>query len=365
MAVRLRDVAAHVGVSVKTVSNVVNGYVHVSPETRARVEAAVAELGYRPNLSARSLRGGRSGIVALAVPELGVPYFAELAQCVVKAASAHGFTVLIDQTEAVADSERLVLEGIRTHLIDGLIFSPLALGSRELARRRDRTPMVLLGERVEGGLADHVAIDNVAAACEAVAHLAQQGRRRIAAIGAQRAVSGETAHMRLTGYRQGLQQSGLAYDPALVAEASAFHREDGARAMARLLDAPVPPDAVFAFNDPLALGALRACHERGVRVPGDVAIVGFDDIDDGRYSVPSLSTVSPDKEQIARIAVEFLVSRLDGDASPPARQVVVRHRLVVRESSAGRPPLCKTSRSFPGRSVGFSRSPTGPPGSDR
>src|SRR5579875_424077 len=107
MAVRLQDVAVRAGVSVKTVSNVVNGYVHVAPHTRARVEAAVAELGYRPNLSARSLRGGRSGIIALAIPELGVPYFAELAQCVVKAAGARSFTVLIDQTEAVADRERL------------------------------------------------------------------------------------------------------------------------------------------------------------------------------------------------------------------------------------------------------------------
>jgi DNA-binding LacI/PurR family transcriptional regulator len=138
--------------------------------------------------------------------------------------------------------------------------------------------MVLLGERIEGGLADHVAIDNVAATCEAVAHLADQGRRRIAAIGAQHTIIGETAHVRLTGYREGLARAGLAYDPALVAEAPAFHREDGAKAMARLLDGPAAPDAVFAFNDLLALGALRVCYERGVRVPDDVAIVGFDDI---------------------------------------------------------------------------------------
>jgi DNA-binding LacI/PurR family transcriptional regulator len=347
MAVRLRDVAARAGVSVKTVSNVVNGYVHVSPRTRARVEAAVAELGYRPNLSARSLRGGRSGIIALAVPELGVPYFAELAQCIVKEAESRGFTVLIDQTEAVAERERLVIEGIRAHLIDGLIFSPLALGQRELARRRDQTPMVLLGERVGGDLADHVAIDNVRAATEAIAHLLGLGRRRVAAIGAQRAVWGQTAHQRLAGYRTALDQAGLPYDPALIAYSNRYHREDGVRAMARLLDQPVPPDAVFAFNDLLALGALRVCYERGVRVPDDVAIVGFDDIDDGRYSVPSLSTVSPDKEQIARAAVEFLVSRLGGDASSPARQVVARHRLVIRESSAGQP----AARKRPARAV--------------
>jgi DNA-binding LacI/PurR family transcriptional regulator len=338
MAVRLQDVAARAGVSVKTVSNVVNGYVHVAPATRARVEAAVAELGYRPNLSARSLRGGRSGIIALAIPELRVPYFAELAQCVVKEAGARGFTVLIDQTEGMADHERLVMEGIRAQLIDGLIFSPLALGSRELARqRRDQTPLVLLGERAGGEFADHVAIDNVGAAREAVLHLIGQGRCRVAAIGAQRVASGETAHLRLAGYQAGLEAAGLPWDPALVGRAPSFHRAEGARAMARLLDGPAQPDAVFAFNDLLALGALRACHDRGVRVPDDVAIVGFDDIEDGRYSIPSLSTVAPDKSEIARTAVEFLVSRLGGgNAASPAREVVARHRLVVRESSTVR-----------------------------
>jgi DNA-binding LacI/PurR family transcriptional regulator len=337
MAVRLQDVAAHAGVSVKTVSNVVNGYVHVAPGTRARVEAAIIELGYRPNLSARNLRGGRSGIIALAVPEIGVPYFAELAQEIVAAASSRGFTVLIDQTEGRADQEQQVLEGIRAHLIDGLIFSPLATGQRELSQREDTTPLVLLGERGTGCVSDHVAIDNVAASREAVMHLAQQGRRRVAAIGAQHADMMVTAHLRLAGYQEGLKQAGLAFDPTLVAEAPSFHRLEGARAMTRLLDEPQPPDAVFAFSDLLALGALRACHERGIRVPEDVAIVGFDDIEDGRYSVPALSTISPDKEQIARVALDLLVSRIDRSPEDPhePRHCVARHQLIVRESSAG------------------------------
>jgi DNA-binding LacI/PurR family transcriptional regulator len=337
MAVRLQDVAAQAGVSVKTVSNVVNGYVHVAPGTRARVEAAISELGYRPNLSARNLRGGRSGIIALAVPEIGVPYFAELAQEIVAAASDRGFTVLIDQTEGNAEQEKQVLEGIRAHLIDGLIFSPLATGQQELSQREDTTPLVLLGERGTDCLADRVAIDNVAAAREAVLHLARLGRRRVAAIGAQPADTMMTAHLRLEGYREGLEQARLAYDPGLVAEAPAFHRLEGARAMARLLDSPQLPDAVFAFSDLLALGALRACHDRGIRVPEDIAIVGFDDIEDGRYSVPALSTISPDKEQIARLALDLLVSRLamDQEATYEPRHCVARHQLIVRESSAG------------------------------
>jgi DNA-binding LacI/PurR family transcriptional regulator len=336
MAVGLRDVAAHAGVSVKTVSNVVNGYPHVSPATRARVEAAVAELGYRPNLSARNLRGGRSGVIALAVPELGVPYFAELAQWVVEAAAERGFTVLIDQTGGRADQERLVLEGMRAQLIDGLILSPLSVDKGDVASRRDSTPLVLLGERISGTLADHVAIDNITAARDAVLHLIQQGRQRVAAIGAQPGADEGTAQLRLTGYRQALKQSGLPYDSELVAETQEYHRLDGGRAMARLLDGQAVPDAVFAFNDLLALGALRACYDRGVRIPEDIALAGFDDIDDGRHSVPSLSTVSPDKEQIARVAVSLLMSRLRGaDGASCITHYVAKHQLVVRESSAG------------------------------
>ncbi|HZE41242.1 MAG TPA: LacI family DNA-binding transcriptional regulator, partial [Stackebrandtia sp.] len=184
MRTRLKDVAELAGVSIKTVSNVVNGYPHIRPETRRRVERAVSQLNYRPNLSARNLRAARSGVIALAVPELDVPYFAELARHVVAAAEDRGWTVLIDQTEGSRDRERVVTSGIRRELIDGLIFSPLALTADDLAERTDTTPMVLLGERVGGDarppVADHILVDNVAAAREATAHLVGLGRRRVA-----------------------------------------------------------------------------------------------------------------------------------------------------------------------------------------
>jgi DNA-binding LacI/PurR family transcriptional regulator len=340
LAVTLHDVAQRAGVSIKTVSNVVNGYAHVSPVTRARVERAVAELGYRPNLSARSMRGGRSGIIALAVPELGVPYFAELAQSVIRAADREGFIVLIDQTEGLVARERLVCQGIRTQLIDGLIFSPLALGGDELDARTDSIPMVLLGERVSG-TADHVIIDNVEAARRAVAHLAGLGRTRIAAIGNQDAVTGETARLRLAGYKAALADAGLPFRPELVADAPSFHRHDGAAAMTRLLDAGTRPDAVFAFNDLTAIGALRTCYDRGLRVPEDLAVIGFDDLEEGRYTTPALSTISPDKDFIGQTAVRLLADRLarPGDGrrhDPPPREVIAPYRLEARESTMGR-----------------------------
>ena len=339
----LKDVAARAGVSIKTVSNVVNGYVHVSPETRARVQQAIDALGYIPNVAARQLRSGRSGVIALAVPELQSPYFAELAGLIVQAAERRSWTVLIDQTDGHADRERNLVAGLRRHAIDGLIFSPLALAGEELATTGD-TPMVLLGERIWHGPADHVAIDSTAAAADVTRHLAGLGRRRIAAIGAQKSPSAVTAHQRLAGYRAALAEAGIPEDPRLVAEVESFHRVDGAAAMAALLDGAEPPDAVFCFNDVLALGALRTLLDRGLSVPGDVAVAGFDDIEDGRFSTPTLTTIAPDTAEIARLAVDLLAERLgetkaDGDGGGPGtppRELRVSYQLRARESTLGR-----------------------------
>jgi DNA-binding LacI/PurR family transcriptional regulator len=331
---RLKDVAERAGVSVKTVSNVVNGYVHVRADTRARVLEAIAELDYRPNISARNLRRGRTGIIALAVPELDIPYFAELARHVVTAAARHGWTVLIDQTNGDPGQERLVASGIRDHLIDGLIFSPLALTGADLDAGAKTTPMVLLGERVDHGPADHVAIDNVAAARDVTAHLIASGRRRIAAIGAQYTVEAATARLRLAGYTAALSDAGLPFDEALIAPAPAWHRADGAAAIRTLLARGRSFDAVLCFNDTLALGATRALHDAGLRIPGDVAVAGFDDIEDGRYAMPTLTTVAPDKAYLAQVAVDLLAARLAAADDAPPREQTVPHRLIERESTA-------------------------------
>ncbi len=331
----MKDVAARAGVSVKTVSNVING-AQVAPPTRERVERAVTELGYRPNITARNLRQGRTGILALAVSEIDVPYFAELARLIVDTAEEHRYTILIDQTNGDPRREQYVVDGMGKQLVDGIIFSPIAMNRLDIARRTDATPLVLLGERVSAGPADHVAIDNVAAARTATEHLIALGRRRVAAIGAQPAHAQSTARMRESGYRTALADAGLGIDEALIVPARDYHRRDGAEAAAYLTELEEPPDAVFCFNDTLALGAMRTLHDRGYRIPEDVAVVGFDDIDDGRYNVPSLTTISPDKVGIARSALRLLLDRIDAVESP-AREVTVSHELRVREST-GRVP---------------------------
>ncbi|MEV7990559.1 LacI family DNA-binding transcriptional regulator [Streptomyces sp. NPDC086077] len=339
----LKDVAALAGVSVKTVSNVVNGYTYVTPQTREKVERALDQLDYRPNLSARNLRQGRTGVIALALPELDAPYFAELSRFVIEAAAERGWTVLIEQTDGLPAREREVLDGVREQRIDGLIFSPITVGADELSARKDSTALVLLGERVLDGPTHHVAVDNQRAAREVTEHLLSLGHTRIAAIGKQDNPNANTAHLRLAGYQEALATAGIAYDERLAPATSHYHRADGARLMRQLLDLPQPPDAVFCCNDLLALGALRTALSTGLRVPEDVAIAGFDDIEDGRYSTPTLTTIRPDKEQVARVAVEMLEIQIHGARSvvqrrAAPREVTARHDLIIREStSPGRP----------------------------
>jgi DNA-binding LacI/PurR family transcriptional regulator len=349
MSVRMKEVASRAGVSVKTVSNVVNGYQHVAPSTRERVQRAIDEMGYRPNLSARSLRSGRTGIIAVAVPRLDEPYFAQLAAAVIAVADERGCTVLVDQTDGLLEREQLAVAGIRPDLIDGLILSPLALGADDLLSPAGAsTPLVLLGERLSDTGHDHVAIDNVAAARLATEHLLSLGRTRVAAIGTMHSVVAQTARLRRTGYREAVAAAGLAVLPGHEQEVVGFTRDAGARAADRLLDLPEPPDAVYCFSDLLALGALHALHRRGVRVPEDIAVIGVDDIAESRFSTPTLSTVAQDVDEIARAAVDALLHRLANGADDPPREVAASYELVVRDSTVRSTTGPGSRRSFGG-----------------
>ncbi|MET3806078.1 DNA-binding LacI/PurR family transcriptional regulator [Nakamurella sp. UYEF19] len=334
MAVTLRDVAVLAGVSVRTVSNVVNGFRHVSPPMRERVQAAIDQLGYQPNVVARSLRRGHTGVIAFLLPELSVPYFGELAHEVIEAARTRGLTVLVDETAGQADREREILDlAANSGLVDGVILSALGMLGREIALLRPRVPMVLIGERLAPQVFDHAGTDNVRAAKDAVKHLVDGGSRRIATIGAEPGTGRETSRLRLQGYRAALKAAGHQVRPGMVQNVDNFHRQDGAVAMRRLLALDEPPDALFCFNDSLALGALRVLFDAGVRSPDDMRIIGFDDVEEGRFSMPTLSTVTPDKPAIAREAVALLADRIGGSTAPP-RDVVVPHYVVERESTA-------------------------------
>jgi DNA-binding LacI/PurR family transcriptional regulator len=336
MPATLRDVAARADVSVRTVSNVVSGYTHVSERMRQRVLAAIDELDYKPNPAARTLRTGRTGMLALVVPEIDVPYFSALARDVITAAAELGYRVMIDQTGHDHERERELLTGDdRTMLFDGILFSPLVTQAELLEMdSTTRIPLVLLGEHQFDGRFDHVAIDNVRAAHDAVAHLLARGHTRIAAIGAQPLEPYATPQQRTAGYEHALREAGLDIDPRYAKAAAHYSRADGYAAATELLRLTPRPEAIFCFSDLLAMGAMRAIFDAGLSVPDDVAVIGIDDIEEGRFSRPSLSSVSLDTTFIAEQAVARIAARID-DPDVEPEQIVAPHTLHVRESSAG------------------------------
>jgi DNA-binding LacI/PurR family transcriptional regulator len=334
MAVTLHDVAGAAGVSIKTVSNVINDYPYIREATREKVLAAIAELGYQPNLSARGLRSGRTGAISLIIPDLRNPYFAELADAVMRAAAEHGLALMIEQSAGIRERELEVLTGPRMRMVDGILFSVLALGQEDAALVDIPTPLVLLGERIFNGPADHVTMQNVAASRAATELMIAHGHRRILAFGAHERELIGSAGLRLEGYRQALTAAGMPVDEQLIVDVGNWHRADGARAMRSALASGLQFDAVVAFNDSIALGAVRVLQENGIRIPEDVAVIGFDDIDETRYSVPSLSTVDPGREKIARTAVRVLMERIsDPGRTRPPQEIEAPFRIVEREST--------------------------------
>lgn len=327
---RLVDVAELAGVSMKTVSNVINGYAYVSDGTRDRVLAAIENTGYRPNLSARNLARGRSGFIALVVPRLDMPYFAALAARVISAAESLGWFVLIHQTGGDPRAEHDALEGQFPQRVDGLIVSLQNLDAEDVARRRGSMPLVALGDRGLGPDIPHVGIDNIVAGRLAVRHLVEAGCRRIAMIGSDMT----NRNLRAQGFFEGLLDAELALLPELMRPITANSGEEGERATTELLDEiDTPPDGIFAVTDWVAFGVMRALDQHGLRVPGDVCVVGFDDIPYSPSFNPSLTTIAPDREAIASRAVDLLADQIDGGSRSTAVQEQAEFRLIVREST--------------------------------
>ncbi len=330
--VTMQDVAAHAGVSMKTVSNVVGGYARVSEKLRARVEQSIDELGYRPNVLGRRLATGRTGLVALAFADVGMPYFAELARQSSRSAQDFGYRLLLEETDGTLEGEREVVASSEAGLVDGFLFQPSVMSSAEVARHRGDLPIVLLGEAAAPLTMDRVMIDNEAAAMDATNHLLALGRRRIGFVGHEMQGLSNTSRLRISGYQQALENAGLEPRPELLVATPAVAASEAARHVGAAIDAGVEFDALVCRDDLAAIGALRAAQERGLRVPHDIAITGWDDIAMSAVTYPSITTIAPDMEFLVRRALELLVERIEG-YDGMGRHVIAPHRLVVRESA--------------------------------
>lgn len=328
--VSIKDVAQHAGVSWKTVSNVVNDRPVVREETRRRVEQSIQELGYVPNRVGRDLRGGPTRTIALVVPELQNPYFARLAEMMQVAARERGYTVSVEVSLGDPEAERAHVRGLVPRPVDAVIISPTALAPADLLDAGGPR-VVLLGERLPAAAeVSHVAIDNVASAVDVVHHLVEQGRERLLFLGMDGAVR-STATDRLAGFRAALRFVGREVEPAMIREVAHWDRAAGRREMEAVLAAGLEVDAVVAGNDLLALGALGALLDRGIDVPGQVAVVGWDDIAEADWSRPALTTIAPDLESLIAAALDAAL--VEGGEESAGSEAVIAHRLVVRGSS--------------------------------
>jgi DNA-binding LacI/PurR family transcriptional regulator len=339
----LKDVAAVAGVSYRTVSNVVNGHKYISDSTRTKVEAAIRELGYRPQLAGRQLRSGRSKLLTFSVPFISHPYFAQLAHAVVTEAEKFEYDVVIDETRGLLERELRVAAGFRTILTDGILFSPLSIDLARFEAERGETPLVLLGERFRSAEIDSVVVDNVRSSYEATTCLIEGGRSRLAFLGKVPAgtIGAAPADLRIRGFVQALEAHGLTADPAHIIEVSRwdqlhpdgdYSREEGYERTKELIPHLTEVDGLVCANDLLAIGALRAFREAGIGVPDQIAVVGWDNTAEAAYAAPSLTTIAPDLAEIARLAVRALLRRLD-HPDAEARTDSAPYTLVRREST--------------------------------
>jgi LacI family transcriptional regulator len=336
--VTISDVAAEAGVSVATVSRVVNdsGY-PVRPATRARVLAAIEKLDFRPNELARGLLLKSTRTVGLAIPDIANPYYPLISRGVEDVASAHGYTVVLGNTDRDAAKSERYIDTLLQKQVDGLI---LAGGGTDFTRAAERfarrgTRVVFIGR--PGPRWPSVRVPNTEAAVRAVEHLADLGHRRIGFIGGGPGLT--SAQDRLEGYRRAVRERGLDDDEALRA-AGDFAEASGYRATTDLLALSPPPTAIFAANDRMAIGALAAAHDAGRRVPAELSLVGFDDIPMASYMRPALTTVALPHYEMGASAMRLLLDQVgagpaDGDGDPPV--VRLDAHLVTRDSTAAAP----------------------------
>lgn len=331
MRATVRDVARRAQVSPKTVSNVVNGTFPVSPETRRRVEVALRELDYVPNLSARGLRNGRTGVIALAMPDLSTSYSASITRAFVQAAGRRQLTIQIEESAGGPEREAQLLSRARAQLVDGLVLNPVLLETSALQPGVELPPVVMIGE-VEQPAVDHLWNDNIAALRELTQLLLDEGHRRIALLGGLESAS---YRLRAQGYHEALTAAGYVAGPELEIPVSGWTAAAGAAAVREhLADHPLP-DAIVCCTDTLAMGVISALWSDGYRVPDDVSVTGYDDIAEAAFTIPPLTTVQVDRMAVAEQALDLLARRI-AEPTHPRTSTTLPHRIVRRQSTRPR-----------------------------
>jgi LacI family transcriptional regulator len=327
----MKDIAEDLGVSLMTVSKALRGHSDISESTRKRVMKRAQELDYRPNWIARSLVTRRTYMVGVIIPDLMHSFFAEVAKGIARRLEPHGYQIVISNTEESVETEQRQMELLLSRNVDGLIVATAQQNwSKETVAvfRTRKVPLVLVDREPAGIDANYVGVRDEEIGALATEHLYEQGCRRIAHI---RGNATPNSLGRLRGYRRTLARHGLKARQDYMPEG----RDDaaGCDAMLKLLALPEPPDAVFCYNDPVAAGAIKAVLEAGLRVPGDVAIVGAGNVHYSDLLRVPLSTIDQSSSLIGETAADLLVECIEAKGARASRQMLIAPRLIVRESS--------------------------------
>lgn len=329
--VTIREVAREAGVSINTVSRALNGKPDVSEATRRKVLDVTKRLGYRPNKLAKGLRSNKTGTIGVVVTDVSNPYFSALVKSVEEAARQHNYSLILQDTNEDPEQEREAILTLLAERVDGVLLTPTQKGKEAIAQLQESgLPFVLLGRRYTHLRTDYVVTDDVSGGFLATEHLIRLKRERIAIITGPLCIS--SAKERLQGYMKAFAQYGIEVDESLVVKADAITAADGYRTMQALLRRPPYPTAVFAYSDFVAFGVMKAIREAGLRIPQDVAVVGYDDVEFCSYLETPLSSVRIPKEELGKTAAEGLIRKLTEGAEDPLK-VSLPVSLIVRTSS--------------------------------
>jgi LacI family transcriptional regulator len=338
MAVRLKDIARDLGVSVVTVSKVLRNHSDISEATRRRVLKRIQELNYRPNLAARALITGRTFTAGLVVPDLVHPFFGQVAKALAGALRRRGYALIISSSEDDPKIERSEIESMLARRVDGLVLASSDTKEDPAALIEEQNvPYVLIDRRFAGRVAHFVGVDDEAVGLMATAHLIEQGCRRIAHI---RGPAVSTSTGRFEGYKRALAAARLPLRQEYVVPVGSSGDDRGEpggyHAMQKLLALRQRPDGVFCYNDPVALGALRAILESELRIPEDVAVIGCGNAQFSDLLRVPLSTIDQDSERLGQIAADTLLTAIEAKERPRPKAVLLSPHLVERASSLRR-----------------------------
>lgn len=326
----IQQVAQKASVSVATVSRVLNNVTSVSPKTRIRVENAIKELNYEPSMLGRNLRNSESRLLLVVIPSISNPFYTEIIKGIEKIAIVNNYNILLCETDSNPQRENIYFNMVKNKLADGIISMDPTVNMQKLNELAENHSIILCSEYEEGGSIPYVTINNELAAYQAVKHLIKIGNKKIALINSDEKFL--YARQRRHGYERALKEFDLPIRSEWVYNTGQLDFENGVHAMRKLLQLKERPSAVFAVSDTLAIGALKEINVSGLKVPDDIAIVGFDKISFSNLTNPTLTTIAQPMYKMGCTAANMLINSIKGNK---VESIVLDHEMVIRESTMG------------------------------